>query len=173
MTTSLYDLTVGSYLQTLNALGSVLEKGSTHFAENNRDENDILSERPAADMLPLTFQLHMVNTHSLGCIDGLREGVFQPPRGTPDLDYAGFKAHIATSREKLGQLDPAEVNGFAGKAIVFKLGDMEMPFSAENFVMSFSLPNLYFHSTAAYLILRDAGVPIGKRDFLGQLRMGN
>ena len=48
----------------------------------------------------------------------------------------------------------------------------EIPFSNENFVLSFSLPNLYFHATTAYDILRMQGVGVGKRDFLGQLRMG-
>jgi len=56
--------------------------------------------------------------------------------------------------------------------VIFKLGANQMPFTTENFVLSFSLPNLYFHATTAYDILRMKGVPLGKRDFLGQMRMG-
>ena len=58
-----------------------------------------------------------------------------------------------------------------GGTILFKVGDFEMPFTAENFILSFSLPNLYFHATTAYDILRMAGAPLGKMDFLGQMRM--
>ena len=52
------------------------------------------------------------------------------------------------------------------------MGEMEIPFTAENFVMSFSLPNLYFHAATLYDMLRIQGVPIGKTDFLGPMAMG-
>jgi len=55
--------------------------------------------------------------------------------------------------------------------MVFKVRDREVPFTAESFVLSFSLPNFYFHATTAYDILRTKGVPLGKRDVLGQLRL--
>ncbi|MFT7285980.1 MAG: hypothetical protein ACI87W_000083 [Halieaceae bacterium] len=173
MATSLYDLSVGSYLQILDGLSAVLDKGSAHCANAASHENELLRTRIADDMLPLAFQLHMANTHSLGSIEGIREGVFNPPTSTPDLDYAGYKAHIATTADALRQLDPQDVDDLAGKAVVFRIGDIELPFTAENFVMSFSLPNFYFHTTAAYAILRAAGVPVGKRDFLGEMRIGS
>ena len=68
--------------------------------------------------------------------------------------------------------DPTTINATAGKTITFKLGANEMPFTAENFVLSFSLPNFYFHATTAYDILRMKGVKLGKMDFLGKLRVG-
>ena len=49
--------------------------------------------------------------------------------------------------------------------------NLKLPFTAENFLLSFSLPNFYFHATTAYDILRHKGVPIGKRDFMGRMRM--
>ena len=49
--------------------------------------------------------------------------------------------------------------------------DIKIPFTAEGFLLSFSLPNFYFHATTAYDILRSKGVPIGKRDFLGRMRL--
>ena len=57
------------------------------------------------------------------------------------------------------------------KDVVFALGDHKLPFTAEGFLMSFSLPNFYFHATTAYDILRTNGVPLGKRDFMGRLNM--
>ncbi len=56
--------------------------------------------------------------------------------------------------------------------MVFKLGKNELPFTNRNFLLSFSLPNFYFHATTAYDILRMLGVPLGKRDFLGNMKIG-
>ena len=72
----------------------------------------------------------------------------------------------------MGEQDPETINALAGKTVIFKLGANEMPFTAENFALSFSLPNFYFHATTAYDILRMKGVEIGKMDFLGKMRIG-
>ena len=69
--------------------------------------------------------------------------------------------------------DQARVDGITGKTMVFKIGDNELPFTVENFLMSFSTPNLHFHATTTYDILRMNGVPLGKMDYLGAMRMGN
>ena len=71
----------------------------------------------------------------------------------------------------LSALKPEEVNALVGRDVVFKIGDRSMPFTAEGFLMSFSLPNFYFHATTAYDILRHKGVPVGKRDFMGHMRL--
>jgi hypothetical protein len=63
------------------------------------------------------------------------------------------------------------VNAFEGKDVIFQIGDRKLPFTAEGFLLSFSLPNFHFHATTAYDILRSKGVKIGKRDYLGQMRM--
>ena len=55
--------------------------------------------------------------------------------------------------------------------MAFQLGERKMPFLAEGFLMSFSLPNLHFHATTAYDILRQKGAPLGKRDYMGALRL--
>ena len=55
--------------------------------------------------------------------------------------------------------------------MTFHVRDRQVPFTAESFVLSFSLPNFFFHAATAYDILRTKGVPLGKRDFLGQLRI--
>jgi len=69
-------------------------------------------------------------------------------------------------------MDPETVNGLAGRKVVFKLGGNEIPFTAENFLLSFSLPNFYFHAATAYDILRASGVPLGKLDFLSAMKIG-
>ena len=78
---------------------------------------------------------------------------------------------VADAREALQKMTPAEVNALEGKDVVFQLRDFKMPFTAEGFLLSFSLPNFYFHATTAYDILRMKGAPLGKRDYMGQLRM--
>ena len=68
-------------------------------------------------------------------------------------------------------MTPDEINALEGKDVLFQFGDMKMPFTAEGFLLSFSVPNLHFHATTAYDILRMKGVPLGKRDYMGRPRM--
>ena len=88
------------------------------------------------------------------------------------MDYDGLLEMTKASLAMMESQTPEAINALAGNKIVFKLGANEMPFVAENFVLSFSLPNVYFHATTAYDILRMKGVKIGKMDFLGQMKIG-
>ena len=64
----------------------------------------------------------------------------------------------------------AEVDNFVGKPMRFEIGDKKLTFMGEEFLLSFSQPNFYFHATTAYGILRHKGVKVGKLDYLGALR---
>jgi hypothetical protein len=172
MATSLYDLSIGSYLQTLGGAVTFLEKGATHIAQQGIDPAEIVSTSLYQDMAPFHFQAVCIVHHSLGAINGMRQGEFGPPAGFGELDYAGLQKLVADALDELKGLDAHDVNQLAGGEVIFKLGETQIPFTNENFVMSFSLPNLYFHATTAYDILRQKGVPLGKRDFLGPMRMG-
>ena len=68
-------------------------------------------------------------------------------------------------------IDAAEVDAFLGRDMRFAFGERQMNFTAENFLLSFSLPNFYFHAATAYDILRSKGLPLGKRDFMGRVRI--
>ena len=171
MTTSLYDMSVASYLQTVTAVAGYLEKAAAFCAGQGLDTSEIANSRLFADMLPFRFQIVSVAHHSLGAIEGLKKGVFAPPGQTEPLDYQGLQKLIADTLEGLQRMNPTEVNALQGRDMVFQLRDRQIPFTAENFVLSFSLPNFYFHATTAYDILRTKGVPLGKRDFLGHLRL--
>jgi len=171
MAIALYDLSVANYVQTLGAVEGFLERGLAHFKETGTDPNEIVETRLAPDMLPLRFQIWSVAHHSLGAIKGAEAGVFAPPPQLPPLDYAGLQKVAADTREALQKLSPAEVNALEGKDMVFQIRDTKMPFTAEGFLLSFSLPNFYFHATTAYDILRSKGVPLGKRDFMGRMRL--
>lgn len=171
MAISLYDLSVPSYLQILNSISGFLAKGQTYFTENNIDANDIVETRLIGDMLPFRFQIISAAHHSIGAIEAIQSGVFNPPGGGDGLDYAGLQKLVDDTRAKLQLVKADAVNDCVGKDMIFQLGKNQLPFITENFIFSFSLPNFYFHATTAYDILRQKGVPLGKRDFLGHMRM--
>ena len=171
MAFSLYDATVANYLQILGAVGASLEKSLAHFRDKGLDPAEIVETRLAPDMLPLRFQIVSVAHHSRGAMEAARNGAFVPPSGKPDLDYAALQALVAEARNELSALTPEAVNALIGRDVSFKLGDRTLPFTAEGFLMSFSLPNFFFHATTAYDILRHKGAPLGKRDFLGKLKL--
>lgn len=173
MAISLYDTSIGTYLQGLGATANILAKGAEYAAENNLDLGEIVETQLRSDMLPLRFQVVSVWHHSLGAINGCREGVFSPPPPRGDLDYAGLQQLVADATTGLQAISEEEVNAMEGKSMKFQMGEFEIPFTAENFILTFSLPNFYFHATTAYDILRVAGTPLGKMDFLGQMRVGN
>jgi hypothetical protein len=171
MAISLYDLTVASYLQTLGGVSGFLERGLAHCGDNNIDPEEIVATRLYGDMLPFRFQVISVVHHSAGAIAGVKAGAFAPPSEARPLTYVELQGLVAEARETLGKVTPAEINALEGADMTFQIRDFKMPFTAENFLMSFSLPNFYFHATTAYDILRSKGVPLGKRDFMGEMRM--
>jgi hypothetical protein len=168
---SLYDATVANYLQILGAVGASLEKSLAHFREKGVDPAEIVEARLAPDMLPLRFQIVSVAHHSRGAMEAAKNGVFSPSAGKPDLDYAALQALVSEARNELAALTPESVNALAGRDVTFKFGERALPFTAEGFLMSFSLPNFFFHATTAYDILRHKGAPLGKRDFMGRLNL--
>jgi uncharacterized protein len=173
MAISLYDLSVACFLQTLGGVAGFLDRGLVHCRDNKLDPNEIVESRIYPDMLPFRFQIQSVAHHSIGAIEGVKAGLFSPPGKMEPPDYAGLQKLVADAREALLALTPAEVNALEGRDVFFQIRDSRMPFVAEGFLLSFSLPNFHFHATTAYDILRSKGVPLGKRDYLGKLRMKN
>ena len=172
MAISLYDVSVVSFLQVLGAVEGFLEKGAAHLRETGVDPDSILDVRLHDDMLPFRFQLVSVVHHSQGAMAGAKSGQFAPPGAVgSDLNYTGFQAMIADARAALQALTRDEVEALERGEVVFSLGPRSLPFTVPDFLLSFSTPNLHFHATTAYDILRQAGVPLGKRDYMGQLRI--
>ena len=131
----------------------------------------MVEARLAPDMLPLRFQIISVAQHFRGAIEGV-----QKRRVSSALVQDAVRLHwiaglVAQTQEALSAWTPDAVNALGGRDVVFHLGDHKLPFTAEGFLMSFSLPNFYFHATTAYDILRTNGVPLGKRDFMGRMKM--
>jgi uncharacterized protein len=171
MTFSLYAATIPCYQQTLGAITGLLVSAENFCAEKHLAPQEILDARLAEDMLPFTYQVKSTAVHSLGSIEGVRRGIFSPDMTPAPQTFAALKARIAETLAALAAITPAEIDGFVGRDMLFEVRERRLEFTAENFLLSFSLPNFYFHATTTYDILRWKGVPIGKRDYTGRLRL--
>jgi hypothetical protein len=170
MAFSLYTATVPSFQQILGAVAGLLDKAEIYCTENGIAPTELIQARLAADMLPLAYQVKSTAVHSLGAIEGVRNGVFSPDMTAPPETFAALKSRVADTLTALAAIDSAEVEGFLGRDMRFAFGSNYRDYTAESFLLSFSLPNFYFHAATAYDILRWKGLPIGKRDFMGKTR---
>jgi uncharacterized protein len=171
MAFSLYDATVPSFQQTIAATLKVLDKAEAFCAETSLDPTALVGSKLADDMLPLGYQVKSLCAHSTCAIAGVRAGVFGPDMSPWPTDIVGLKAALTDALSELEAVSPDEINGFAGGDMAFVMGERRMEFTAEDFLMSFTVPNFYFHATVAYSILRAKGVKLGKIDYMGRPRL--
>ncbi len=172
MAITLFDAFVPSCRQIIAAGLNTLGKAEAHCAEHGVAASELIGGRLAPDMAALPFQVFSVAHHSAGAIAGVRAGKFSPAAPSGEQSWDSLKAMLTEADAALAAIDAAELAGVEGKPVLFSFGTMEMPFKAENFLLSFSQPNFYFHAATMYDILRHKGVKIGKRDFTGMPRIG-
>ena len=170
MSFSLYAAIVPTYCQILESVARLLGTAEAWCADKRVAPGDIINARLAEDMLPFAYQVKSTAVHSLGAIEGVRKGVFSPDMTPPPETFPALKARVTDTLASLLAIEAAEVDAFVGRDMRFAFGNRQLDFTAENFLLSFSQPNFYFHATTAYDILRWKGVPIGKRDFTGKTR---
>jgi hypothetical protein len=171
MSFTLYSATVPTFQQILGAVSGLLDRGEAWCAEQKVAPEDVIQARLAPDMLPFAYQVKSTVAHSIGAIEGVRKGVFSPDMVPPPETFAALKQQVEGAIAALAQVTPAEVDAFVGRDMRFEFKERTLPFTAEDFLLSFSLPNFYFHATTTYDVLRWKGVPVGKRDFMGRLRL--
>mgnify|MGYP001766878740 CR=1 FL=1 len=171
MSLSLHTASVGTYLQILPAMAGLLDKGCAHCQAGGAEDEALTGAGLAGDMWPIAKQVTSVIHHSAGAILGLRAGQFSPDPSPAPGDFATLRQRVADAITFLEGVDPTEIDAMAGRDIDFVVGDRHMPFVVDDFILSFSLPNFYFHATATYAILRNQGLAIGKMDFIGKPRM--
>ena len=171
MAITLFEAAVLPFRQTVGAVGGVMAKGRAHLEASGGDPDAFIETRLIEDMLPFRYQIYAVVNHSVGALEGCRAGVFTPGASLGPDSWAGLEAAVAAANEALANVSADEVNALEGKDVMFSFGKTQIPFTAEGFLLSFSLPNLHFHATTAYDILRGKGVKLGKRDYLGPLRI--
>ena len=172
MSLSFYEVSVESYLRTLKAVDNILNRAELHAAESDLDLEALIGYRLRDDMLPFSFQVISVWHHSMGTIRAMKAGLFEPPPRMSGMTFEKCKALIAEAISELGSVSEEEINELADKPLIFRLGEREMPFTTNAFLTSFSIPNFYFHAATTYDVLRLHGVPLGKMDFLGALKVG-
>jgi len=170
MATSFYDVSVPTFLQTVKAVGDFLQRAAAHCAETGADPDDFVQARLFDDMAPFHFQIEAAWHHSVWGLEAAKTGVFAPPALVGPVPFADLQAMIGKAEMALEALTPEEVNGWVGKNLDLQIGPRRLAFTSETLILSFSLPNFYFHVVTAYGILRTRGVPLGKRDYEGRLR---
>ena len=168
MTTPIYKSTIGVMIRQAEALAGVLAAGRAHLG----DEADaFVNEKLIDDMLPFSFQIRAVCNSAWGNYEAMRSGTATPPPEMEISSYAQLETLLADTIANLKTIDPAELDSLLDGDLMFILGDFKLPFKGLGFLTSFAIPNFYFHVTTAYNLLRQKGVQIGKREFLGALDM--
>lgn len=171
MTVSLYTATVSAYLQVLPAIAGMIAKAEAHGRDHALPESALVTAALAPDMWDFAKQIRAVCMHSAGAIEGAIAGELAPDMTAPPADLAGLGAMVQTAIKRLEAVPPAQVDALVGQDTVFRFGERRMDFLAEDLLLTFSVPNFYFHAGAAYAILRAQGLSISKGDFLGKPRL--
>ncbi len=170
MATSLYDLSVPTFLQTLRAVRGFLERAVEHCAATGGNPDDFVEARLIKDMAPFHFQVEALTHHAVFALTGARDGTVNIPSLRGAIPFAELQAMVVAATATLEAFTPEEVNSWAGRELNLKIGPRLLAFTPETLILSFSLPNFHFHAVTAYDILRANGVPIGKSDYEGVLR---
>ena len=171
MTLSLHSAFVPTCLQTLGGTQQILAKAQEACQSGILEESAVIGSRLSDDMLPFAYQVKSTRVHSAIAVKSLGEGIFSPDMSEPPQTLAGLSELVTNTIEELEQLNPADLDAKFGAPMKFKMGDFELDFTAENFLLSFSQPNFFFHATTAYGLLRSQGLAIGKVDFMGKARV--
>ena len=166
MATELYDLTVPAFTRGLKALSGLLDKAVAHAQATGVDPETYLSLRIIDDMNPLVKQVQTACDSPKLCIARL-SGVAAPVNDDTETTIADLQARIASTLTYIASVPRDAIDGQEAKDVTLTFPGGEMKFAGQPYVTSFAMPNFYFHLTTAYALLRGAGVPLGKRDYMG------
>lgn len=167
MTVSLYTASVPVFQQMLGSLGDVLAKSQAHAAEKKIDPAALLQARLFPDMFPLTRQVQIACDFARGVCARLA-GVELPKTDDKETSFEELQALIAQTRTFIGGLTAAQFDGGEEREIVTRPGTpKEKRFTGSDYLLTYGLPQFFFHVSMAYALLRHNGVEIGKRDYMG------
>ena len=171
MSSLLHTATVGTYLQILPQVARLIDKAEAHCQENGLAPEALTDARLAPDMWNFAMQVQCSVQHSAGAVQALRSGKTGPDMRTPPNDFAALRQMVAEGIAIVQAATPDEIDAARGRDILFEFGSGRMEYVGEDYLLSFALPNFFFHSTTAYAILRNQGLNVGKRDYLGRVRV--
>lgn len=168
MQISMYRATVPVFARALRNLIAVLRKGEASATERKIDAGVLLNYRLAPDMLPLARQVQIATDMSKGCVSRLA-GVEIPTYEDKEATFGELIARLEKCIAYLESFKPAQIDGTEDKVIVLKRPTGDLSYPGLQYALEYVTPNVYFHCTSAYAILRHCGVDVGKKDFIGTL----
>ncbi len=169
MSNTIYDFTIPVLIRGLTNLSGLLEKAETDAAARKIDPIVFAQSRLYPDMHPLTRQVQIACDTAKGAAARLA-GIDIPKHEDTEVTLADLRARIAKTLDFVKSVTPAQLEGAHSRSIEMKFPNMTWKFTAKDYVADFVLPNFFFHESVVYALLRHAGVPIGKRDFLGNIQ---
>ena len=167
MSYPLYDATIPAFTRSLQALDACLDKAQAHADSLKCDIANILSARLAPDMFPLSRQIQIACDFAKS-ISSRMAGVDVPSYEDNEVTLADFKARIAKTITYINTITPAQFEGSETRAISIPMRDgSKREYVGAPYLHHMGLPNFYFHLTSCYAVLRNNGVQVGKKDFIG------
>jgi uncharacterized protein len=165
----LYDVSIAPLERNLQNLKHILQQGELYAEQKKVAPEVLLNSRLSVDMYPLTNQIQLVSDMSKGA--GARlAGLAIPQYADDETSFEMLYARIDKTLAFLSQIQPDQLAGAESKQVVLTIRKAELSFTGLDYLEKWVMPNVYFHSTTAYNILRHLGVPLGKTDYLGQKR---
>ena len=167
MTISMYQASVPVCVRMLTQLSSILEKGEAHALARKIDPAVLVNSRLAPDMFPLSRQIQIACDTAKGC--GARlAGIEIPAYADTESSFAELRTRIQKTLDFLKTVTAAQIDGSEDRPVALKIRGNMVTLSGQIYLLQHALPNLFFHATTAYAILRHCGVEIGKPDYLGK-----
>ena len=166
MSITMYQASVPVFAQMLKGLSVVLDKAEAHCTAKKIDPVVLTSTRLIADMFPLARQVMIATDFAKG-ITARLAGVEVPTWEDTGMTIQELKARVQKAIAFVEGFKPAQIDGSEGRDITLKVGPDMRTFKGQPYLLHFGMPNFYFHTAAAYSILRANGIDLGKRDFMG------
>jgi hypothetical protein len=167
MSLSMYQASVPVYVQHLTGLSGVLQKGVDFAAARKIDPAVLLGARIYPDMFPLARQVREAINHSANACARIIGGEL-PKLPDGEASFDDLQIRLSAALVFLKGLKAEQIDGTEEKTVIMQFSPTaSREFKGQAFLMGFALPNFFFHTTTAYAILRQYGVEIGKRDFMG------
>jgi len=166
MQLSMHRASAPVFVRNLRNLAAILKKAEAFAAERKIEQSVLLGYRLAPDMFPLTRQVQIATDMAKGCVSRLA-GVDIPAYEDKEASFAELIARIDKCVAYLESFGPAQLDGTEDKTITLKRPTGDVTYQGLPYLLEYVLPNVYFHCTTAYAILRHCGLPIGKKDFIG------
>lgn len=168
MTVSMFRLSIPVVQRGLRVLSTYLDKAEAFAKETGSDPNALVGARLAPDMLPLSGQYQRASDSAKFAV-GRLTGVEMPRFEDNEQTIADLRERLAKTEAFLATVEPKAFDASADRIVTISSGGTSVSMRGDEYMLTFGLPNFYFHVATAHGILRHAGVVVGKRDYLGPL----